>query len=220
MKAIGISKIETSIFIEYIRNYISDSLSEFHDNCSRTIERTSSGINLSAFKRDFNRIVSMQIVQPYTAFIEQLTSDINRKLCEYFGLEQGDLIIQPLDCHIYEYRIDCNLVEEYGKTEMLSRIMEKLINKTLDFTCLDQMKNPVIKTFIDPLSVGSLFMSSLGLDSSILRERHRQEFCKVLKGIGKNISIRIGNHFLKQYTNLIYQIMEENQEVSSYEQAI
>lgn len=221
MKPIGLSKIEVSIYVEYIQNYINDSLSGFHEKCAGEIKRNSSVKAFNALSR--NALMNMtysQVVQPYVVFIENLVIDINNKLCEHFDLEQSEISTLSFDGHIYDYHLNCELIREYGKTEKLSMSMEKLINKTLDFTCLNQMQAPVIEKIIDSLSFGSLFMSIFGLDSSIHRAENKLELCKVLKGIGKNINIRVGNLLKKQYAALIYQFMENDQEDFSYEQVI
>lgn len=221
MKTIGISTIEASIYVEYIQNYISDTFSKFQEKCALEIQRTSSDINFNALSpKALKQMVNIKIVQPYTTLIEELTKDIDNSLYEYFEIIQGQFSIQPVDDHIYDYHINNKLIKEYENTEKISVLIEKLINKTLDFTCLDQMQTPLIKKFVDPISVGSLFMSSLGLDSSILRSGYKEGLCKTLKGISKNINIRAKNSLLKQYTALIYQIIDDNQVIYTNEQAV
>jgi hypothetical protein len=219
MNTFEIRKVEASIFVEYIQNYINDSLSGFHEKHAREID--SSVISFNALSpKALKKLVDFQVVQPYTAFVGNLATDLNLKICEYFGLEPNQFFTLSFDNNIYRYNPNGRLISEYDKTEKLSGLMEKLINKTLDFTCLNQMETPIVKKFVDPLSVGSLFMCCLGLDSSIQREKSRNELCKTLKGIGKNISIRAKNFLSKQYATLIYQLIEENQEIFYDEQAI
>ena len=219
MKTIGISKAETSIFVEYIQNYINDSMSGFHEIHAKEIDCT-----VASFKglsqKVLKRIINLQIVQKYTTFIETLTVDLNNKICEYFDFEQLEKSSLPYNNNLYHYHLNHKLLSQYDRTDKLSELMEKLINKTIDFTFLHEMQTPILTKFIDSLSVGSLFMSSLGLDSSLLRNRHKEELSKMLLGIVKNINIRTNNFLSKQYALLIYQIAQENQDIFCNEQAI
>lgn len=214
MKPKEISMIEASIYVEYIQNHIIDSFSKFHQKCVKEIEHTSSEIYYNASQKALQQMVNLQIVQPYTAFLDNLTNDINMQLSEYFGLNQGEVSIQPVEYSIYDYNLNYNLIEEYTKTKKLSELMEKLISKTINFTCLDHIQTPIIKNIISSLSVGSIFMSFFGLDSNAHKAALKQELCNVLKGIGKNINVRYKTLFLKQYSFLIYQIMEHIQKSS------
>lgn len=219
MMTIGINKIEANKYIEYIQNYISDSLSEFQENYVKEIENTVYRIKLNSLTdKALKQIVDIEIVSPYISFAEKLTKDLDEKICEYFDFEENEFTTQPMDCSIYSYKLNSKLFKEYERTENLSGVMEKLINKTIDFAFLDKVKTPYLRKFIDPLSVGSLFMSSLGLDGNNRRIKHKEELCKILKGISKNIILRTRKSLLIDYSKLIYQIMDEID--ISYEQAI
>jgi len=214
------SEREASIYVEFIQNYIDDSLSLFHEKCAEDIEYAFSKVKLNAlYERELNQMVSSQILQSYTAFIDKLTNDINNQLCKYFNLEDG-FFTKPDRYDIYRYHIDFIVLKEFYNTEIISDAAEKLINKTLDFTCLDKIHTSAVKKFVDPLSVGGLFLSSLGLDSSTHRDRKRQQIYKVFKGISKNINIRTKKVLIKQYSELIYHIVEQNQKISLFQQAI
>lgn len=217
----NIGRIEALMFIEYIRNYIDEQLGDFCETNARGIEHVTSGIKLNAlFKKQLCRIINLHIVQPYIAFMDELVQDINGKLYAFFGLRQTDLLLRPQTPGLFHYQLNGELIAEYGRTETISTAMEKLIDKTLDFACLDRIQNPAVKKFIDPLSVGSLLMGISGLDSSSLGNRHRQELCRALKGIGKNINRRAAKLLITRYTALMHQKMEEIQTPFSYEQAI
>jgi hypothetical protein len=215
------SEREASIYVEFIQNYINESLSLFHEKCSKDIEYALSKVKLNTLtKRELNQIVSSLIVQPYSAFIEKFTNDINNRLCDYFHPEQDEFSPQSGIFDIYGHHIDFIVLKEFYNTEIISDVAEKLINKTLDFTCLDKIHNSAVKKFVDPLSIGGLFLSSLGLDSSLHRDRQRQQIYKVFKGISKNINIRTKKILIRQYSEIIYNMAEQSQQISLFQQAI
>lgn len=221
MKTLALNRIETSIFTEYIRNFIIESLSEFYNKCSGDIALACSSLKpCQSSGRNADHMAEALLVQPFKAFIDGLAGEINAKIAGYFGLAPCEVNAPPVDCRLYDYRPNCKSAAERGRTIALSDLVAKLMDKTLDFALTDRLQLPAhYKKTIASLSIGGLFMSSLGLDGHTLRGMRIRELCRVLKGIGKNFCTRTGKYMINHYTALIGQIAEEGQETSYFDQA-
>ncbi len=221
MKPLALNRIEASIFAEYIRNFIIESLSEFYKKCSGDIELACASLKpCQSSGRNTDHMAEALLVQPFEAFIDVLAADINAKIAGYFSLAPYEVNAPPVDCSLYDYCLNRKSAAERGRTIAMSDLMVKLIDKTLDFAITDRLQLPAHnKKIIDSLSIGGLFMSSLGLDGHTLRSMRIRELCRVLKGIGKNFCMRAGKYMINHYAALICRIAEEGQGISYFEQA-
>jgi hypothetical protein len=213
--------IHTSIFVEFIRNYIIESITEYRDKIDSNIEFSISKFKLNLFhKREMESVINNQILNPYEKHLTELTTNINSKIMEYFEVCDSAILKHPVSENIFNYSANHKLVEEYNRTEKLTETTIKLINKTLDYTLLNCINMPLLKKFTDALSIGDIILSYFNYDLKIYKKRHKDILINTVAGINKNISIRIQNVLLQHYSPLIYDIAEEMENKTFYEKVI
>ena len=104
------------------------------------------------------------------------------------------------------------LVKAYYHTERLADFMEKMIYKTLDMALFDRLNSPLVKNVAEPLSPGGIVLGVAGLDIYSHMSANKKDIACRLKGISKNISLRLAKALYEHYAAYVYAIADEQLE--------
>lgn len=215
IQAVDIENVETSILVEYIHNYILESVNKLNDDIDYMVEMLP-----RITVNDVNKVFYSYIVKPYKELWQDLGNNVAHKIINHFDLNVSDVMLPESDDSVYLGNFNFSLMEEYVGTERISEVVEKLTEKALDVSVLSRMGRPLIRKAIDSTSPGSNLLKLSSFDADNHRSRHSQEILKILKGISKNISTRMKNRLIRYYTEYVYNIAEEEQINRAYEQVI
>lgn len=211
MISVNISRIEATLFIEFIQNMIRDRMITFQNTLEINLESTSSCRSIPLGDKALKDKIQQLAIKPYQAFASSLQDEIRNKTSEYLGFE-ADLPPIDLDnaCH---YRVNTHVLHELRRTATFSETTEKLIDKTVDYILPGNLKTSLTQNLIGAVSIGNLLMSVFNINSEIHYNHGKQEMVSILQGIGKNIGSRIGRSLERYYTEQLYELME-NQDSS------